>query len=167
LNSISYILFQLGGWLGGWMAIYLEFNHVPEYLSFSKLCSERSFLSCNIFFDGPTDRPTNLFIEAPCRSLKSQAVGRIILISWFHWQGNWCIYQKIAPSFFGLIIVVAVCLFDADSCIYFQGCYKGWRFLMEAFVSYQFFWNNKNSFGFHTFSIILLSITIITKALLI
>ena len=69
LNSIFYTLVQLvdgwvgGGRVGGWVAIYLKSNHVPETLSFSKICSERLFSSCriffDIFFDGPTDRPTD------------------------------------------------------------------------------------------------------------
>ena len=67
------------GW-GGWMAIYLKSNYVPEKLSFSKIYSKRSFSSCKFFLtDGQTDRPTdrwtdgptNLLIEAPFRSLKS------------------------------------------------------------------------------------------------
>ena len=71
-----------GGWVGGWVvvgwfAINLDSNHDPEYLSFSKICSERSFSSCKNFFDifltyGPTDRPTNLVLEAPCRSFKTE-----------------------------------------------------------------------------------------------
>ena len=57
-----------GGWVGGWVvvgwfAINLESNHDPEQLSFSKICSERSFSSCknffDIFFDVRTDRPTD------------------------------------------------------------------------------------------------------------
>ena len=64
-----------GGRVGGWVAIYLKSNHVPETLSFSKICSERLFSSCNFFLtDGPTDRPTdgptNLLIEAPFPELK-------------------------------------------------------------------------------------------------
>ena len=60
-----------GGRVGGWVGIYLKSNHVPETLSFSKICSERLFSSCNFFLtDGPTDRPTNLLIEAPFPELK-------------------------------------------------------------------------------------------------
>ena len=46
------------GW-GGWVAIYLKSNYVPEKLSFSKIYSKRSFSSCKFFFDRRTDRPTD------------------------------------------------------------------------------------------------------------
>ena len=38
-----------GGWVGGSVATYLKSNYVPETLSFSKIYSEMSFSSCNIF----------------------------------------------------------------------------------------------------------------------
>ena len=64
-----------GGRVGGWVDIYLKSNHISDTLSFSKICSERLFSSCNFFLtDGPTNRPTdgptNLLIEAPFPELK-------------------------------------------------------------------------------------------------
>ena len=54
----------MGGWAGvgwgGWVAIYLKSNYVPEKLSFSKIYSKRSFSSCKFFLtDGQTDRQTD------------------------------------------------------------------------------------------------------------
>ena len=48
-----------GGRVGGWAAIYLKSNYVPETLSFSNIYSERSFSSCKFFFDRRTDRQTD------------------------------------------------------------------------------------------------------------
>ena len=48
-----------GGQVDGWLTTYIKSNYVSETLSFSKIYSERSFLSCNFFLtDGQTDKPT-------------------------------------------------------------------------------------------------------------
>ena len=53
------------GW-GGWVAIYLKSNYVPEKLSFSKIYSKRSFSSCKFFLtDRPTDQPTDHPTDKP------------------------------------------------------------------------------------------------------